>query len=410
MNRRGAEDAKKTGRGDPNSVGIIDETSYPKQGRKTACVKRQYCGARGKVDNCVVSVHLGYAAGDFHTLLDGDLFLPEGTWDDPARRHEAGIPDDVVYRPKWVIADELIHRALANGVRFGWLTFDEFYGRCGPFRRGLEAMGQNYVAEIPVDLTGWTKPPEVHYQDHPRDKAAGGSGVKRRLKVRNAPAVEVRNVLKHSPVLRKVAWERFVVKDGEKGPMVWEARRLPFWIKDEKGLHCGPYHLMVARPVLQPGEVKFFLSNAPQPTTVETLLLVAFSRWRVERMFEDSKTELGMDHFEVRKYLSIQRHLVLTCVSHLFLAEFCLAHRGKKPGADRMPGAIGDAFAGSDLERRRSMLAPAGRIDLRAIEDNPGTQCRRALQPSQEENLRIARERDQAERPTPLSLATAIAL
>ena len=396
--------------GDPNSVGIIDETSYHKQGKKTACVKRQYCGARGKVDNCVVSVHLGYAAGDFHTLLDGDLFLPEDTWDDPARRREAGIPDDVVYRPKWVIADELIHRALSNGVRFGWLTFDEYYGGNGPFRRGLEAMGQNYVAEIPVDLMGWTKPPEVHYQDHPRDKAAGGSGVKRRLKVRNAPAVEVRNVLKHSPVLRKVPWERFRVKDGEKGPMVWEAKRLPFWIKDEKGLPCGPYHLMIARPVLQPNEVKFFLSNAPPPTTVETLLLVAFSRWRVERMFEDSKTELGMDHFEVRKYLSIQRHLVLTCVSHLFLAEFCLAHRGKKSGADRMPGAVGHALSGSDLERRWPMLAPAGRIHLRAIEDNPGTQGRRALQPSQEENPRIACERSQVERPTPLSLATAIAL
>ena len=317
--------------GDPNSVGIIDETSYHKQGKKTACVQRQWCGSRGKTDNCVVSVQLGYAAGDFHTLLDGDLFLPEHTWNDPSRRREAGIPDNVVYRPKWVIADELVHRALSNGVRFGWLTFDEYYGRNGPFRRGLEAMGQNYVAEIPVDLMGWTKPPEVHYQDHPRDKATGSSGVKRRLKVRNTPAVEVRNVLKHSPVLRKVAWERYRVKDGEKGPMVWEAKRIPFWIKDEKGLPSGPYHLVIARPVLQPDEVKFFLSNAPESTTVETLLLVAFSRWRVERMFEDSKTELGMDHFEVRKYLSIQRHLVLTCVSHLFLAEFCLAHRKKNP-------------------------------------------------------------------------------
>jgi SRSO17 transposase len=395
---------------DPNSVGIIDETSFHKQGQKTACVKRQYCGSRGKVDNCVVSVQLGYAVKDFHTLLDGELFLPQDTWDDPTRRREAGIPDDVIYRPKWVIADELIHRALANGVRFGWLTFDEYYGGNGPFRRSLETMGQNYVAEIPVDLMGWTKPPEVHYRDHSRDKAAGCSGVKRRLKVRNTPAVEVRNVLKHSPVLRKVPWERFRVKDGEKGPMVWEARRIPFWIKDGKGLPSGPYHLLIARPVLQPNEVKFFLSNAPEPTTIETLLLVAFSRWRIERMFEDSKTELGMDHFEVRKYLSIQRHLVLTCVSHLFLAEFCLAHRGEKSGPDRMPGADGHALPGSDLVLWRPVLTPAGRIDRCAIGHNAATQRRSPLQPPQEKNLQIARDRNQVEGPTPMSLATGIAL
>jgi SRSO17 transposase len=344
---------------DPNSVGIIDEVSYPKKGKKTACVGRQHCGARGKVDNCVVSVQLGYAAGDFHTLLDGDLFLPRDTWDDPERRREAGIPDDVVYRPKWVIAEDLIQRALSNGVRFGWLTFDEFYGRNGPFRRNLEAMGQNYVAEVPVDLMGWTSPPQVHYQNHPRDKAAGQSEARPRLKVRNAPAVEVRNILKHSPALREIPWERYRVKDGEKGPMVWEAKRIPLWIKDENDLPSGPCHLVIARPVLQPDEVKFFLSNAPQSTALETLLLVAFSRWRIERMFEDSKTELGMDHFEVRKYLSVQRHLALTCVSHLFLAEFCLAHK-KNAGADDLPGAHGHALPGAHLVPRRPMFAQAG--------------------------------------------------
>jgi SRSO17 transposase len=356
---------------DPNSVGIIDETSYPKQGRKTACVKRQYCGARGKVENCVVSVQLGYATGDFHTLLDGELFLPEHTWDDPARRREAGIPDDVVYRPKWVIAEELIQRALANGVRFGWLTFDEYYGRNGTFRRGLEALGQNYVAEIPVDLRGWTRPPEMHCQDHPRDRAAGTAGVRRRLKVRNPPAVEVRNLLKHSPGVRKVKWERFRMRDGEKGPMVMEAKRIPLWIKDEQGLPSGPYHLLIARPVRQPHEVKFFLSNAPESTPVETLLRVAYSRWRIERMFEDSKTELGMDHFEVRKYPSIQRHLVLTCVSHLFLAEFCLAHRKKKSGADRVPGADSHPPAGTALEPRRTVLPETSGTPRRATADNP---------------------------------------
>jgi SRSO17 transposase len=392
-----------------DSVGIVDETSYPKQGNKTACVKRQYCGARGKIDNCVVSVQLGYAAGDFHTLLDGDLFLPEHTWDDPVRRKAAGIPDEVYYRPKWEIAEELIRRALANGIRFGWLTFDEFYGRNGPFRRDLETLGQNYVAQIPVDITGWTKPPEVHYREHARDRAAGRAGSRRRLKVRNTPAVEVRNVLKHSPVLRKVKWERFLVKAGEKGPMIWEAKCIPFWIRDEKGLPSGPYHLLITRRALSPAEVQFFLSNASPTTKIETLLLVAFSRWRIERMFEDSKTELGMDHFEVRQYGSIQRHLVLTCVSHLFLAEFCLAHREKKSAPDGVPGAHGHALSDADLESGWALLTPEGEMDRGAIADSAGAQRRGADPPLATRHPQITRCRNQAGRPSPLPLATVLA-
>ena len=341
-----------------HSVGVIDETSFHKQGNKTACVQRQWCGNRGKTDNCVVSVHLGYVAGDFHTLLDGELYLPEAAWhQDRTRCRAAGIPEDVAYRPKWAIALGQIQRALGNGVRFSWLTFDEGYGSKPPFLRGLDGLGQNYVAEIPADFVGWTRPPEVLYREHSRDKGPGRPRKLPRLKVRNTSAVEVRNILTWSPVMRSVPWEPFRVKDGTKGPMVWQAKRIPFWIKDENGLPSRPHYLMVARNVLKAAEVKFFLSNAPESTSVQTLLRVAFSRWRIERLFEDSKTELGMDHCEVRKYPSIVRHLILTCISHLFLAEFWLAHRGKKSGVDRLPGAGGHASPDSGLGRRRSLCA-----------------------------------------------------
>ena len=118
----------------PHSIGILDETSFGKQGEHPACVQRQYCGSRGRPDNCVVAVHLGYVAGDFHTLLDGELFLPPKTWpQDRNRCRAAGIPDEVVYRPKWQMALEQAQRALSNGVRFAWLTFDEGYGGKPPF-------------------------------------------------------------------------------------------------------------------------------------------------------------------------------------------------------------------------------------------------------------------------------------
>src|SRR5258708_4055258 len=112
----------------PHSVGIIDETSDVKKGAKTPGVQRQYCGAVGKQDNCIVTVHLGYAVDDFHCLIDGELFLPESWSNDRDRCREAGVPDDMVYRSKSRIALELYDRAVAHGVRMEWLTFGEWYG------------------------------------------------------------------------------------------------------------------------------------------------------------------------------------------------------------------------------------------------------------------------------------------
>ena len=109
-------------------VGLIDDTGVVKKGEKTPGVQRQYCGAAGKVDNALVTVHLSYASGEFHCLLDGEVFLPESWEADRERCAEAGIPKQVHYRPKTQIALELVGRALSNGVEFDWLTFDAGYG------------------------------------------------------------------------------------------------------------------------------------------------------------------------------------------------------------------------------------------------------------------------------------------
>ncbi len=111
----------------------------------------------GRLKNCVVSVHLGYAAGEFHALLDGELYLPEETWhEDRARCRKAGIPDEGVYRAKWKIALGQIQRALGNGVRFAWLTFDEGYGGKPTFLREIDALGQHDAGGIPSSFVGPT--------------------------------------------------------------------------------------------------------------------------------------------------------------------------------------------------------------------------------------------------------------
>jgi SRSO17 transposase len=396
--------------GHVHSIGIIDETTCVKKGDQTACVQRQHCGAAGKLENCVATVHLGYAAEDFHTLLDGELFLPEGWAADAERRRRAGIPEEAAYRPKWRIAGEQIRRALGNGVRFTWLTFDEGYGGKPPFLREIDALGQHYVAEIPRSFVGWTVEPEVLRRAHARDRQAGRPRRWPRLKVRNPSPAQVRRILRHSSILRKRPWKRYRVKDGEKGPMVWEAKRLAFWIKNEDGLPSRPHHLLIARNVLNPPEVKFFLSNAPESTNVETLLLVAFSRWRIERCFEDGKTELGLDHFEVRSWLSISRHLILTAVSHLFLSEFRQEHGGEKSGPDGRPGPHRHARLGAAVVGGRPLLPPAGRSDRRATDVNAGALSRGAGLPSEENPPAFTGSRHHVDEPTLLSMAENVAL
>ena len=304
---------------DPEAVGVIDETSFAKKGQKTVGIQRQYCGETGKIDNCVVTVHLAYAAKDFAAIVDGDLFLPEHTWsNNPERRREADIPEAVTYRPKWRIALDLLTRSMAGGLRMKWLTSDEAYGRVGEFRRESADMGLLYVVEVPCDTTGWTG-----------SMIAGGEDARRvdALWRRGGPS-----------------WEKYHVKDTEKGPVVWEARAVRFRPR-ETGVAGDEQWLIVARNVFS-GEVKYFLSNAPESTPRETMLRVAFTRWAVEHLFHEAKGEVGIRHFEVRHYKPVMRHLALSMVSLLFLCEQVKRLRGEKPLVEYLAGALRHRRAG----------------------------------------------------------------
>lgn len=319
-----------------NSIGIIDETSDVKKGNKTPGVQRQWCGTVGKQENCMVTVHLGYATGDFHCLVDGDLFLPESWSDDRPRCRAAGIPDEMTYRPKWQIALELYDRATENGMHFDWLTFDEGYGSKPLFLQGLEERSQLFVAEVPVIFSCWTCAPCVTQRSYRR----GGRGRTRktpRLRSDTPPPSSVQDLLKHSPALYGQPWVRYHIKDGQKGPIVWEARQTRIVMKNGDGLPGTELHLIVARNVLDSDEVKFLVSNAPPETEVSTLLLVAFSRWRVERCFQDQKQEIGLDQWEGRHYLGLKRHLILSCVSYLFLSRVRDQLRGEKSRGHHLP-------------------------------------------------------------------------
>jgi len=345
------------------AVGTVDDTGNPKKGKHTAAVGRQWCGNAGKVDNCVVSVHISYTVGDFQCLLDSDLYLPKDWANDPIRRKEVGIPDDVEYRKKTAIALEQIRWSLVNGIRVAAWTFDEWYGRDGEFLDGLDTLGQSYIGEVPATFTGWVHEPRILHA--PRPQEARKHGRKRRyprLARKALPASEVKNLLIYSRQFQKQKWTRFKIKDGEKGPVVWEVKHTPFYRKHGQGGLPGPSHtLIVARNVLNPGEVKYFVSNMAVGTdgvSLEWMLWVAFSRWPIERCFELAKRDLGMDHFETRSWCAIHRHLYISQLSLLFCG--CVHQRLREKNSGE---SVPDSRAGSPgrlrLDHRTSVASPA---------------------------------------------------
>lgn len=305
------------GKRDPLGViGLIDETSVPKKGKKTPGVQRQYCGAVGKVENCIVTVHLALKHGRFLAMLDSDLFLPEQSWDlDRKRCKEAHVPDHVTYRPKWVIALEQVDRATAGGVRFDWLTFDEWYGGKPEFLFLLEGRGLNYVCEVPANFMCWPTLPKYHSLQRPFAPK----------RVDNAAA-------RGKPFVSQ-QWKTFRLTRETLPPQTWQVKAAQVYLQRDGRPTDRTYWLIVARNA-DTGEVKYFVSNAPPKTALRTLLRVAFSRWNVEHAFRLVKSEIGFGHFEGRHWLGLLRHMILCQAVLLFVAEQTDRLRGEKPEAD----------------------------------------------------------------------------
>jgi SRSO17 transposase len=372
----------------PHALGIFDETSDVKKGDKTPGVKRQWCGAVGKTENCLVTVHLGYARDDFHCLLASELYLPEDWAQDRPRCRAAGIPEEMSYRPKWQIALELYDQAVAKGLHFDWMTFDEGYGGKPGLLQGLCDRQQRFVGEVPKNFVGWLKPPRVVTRPFHKHRRGRGRKVPR-LASGSPPARRVDELLNRRE-LRDQPWQRWRIKDTDKGPMVWEVKHLRFTPKGEDGLPGAPMHLIVARDVLNPAEVKFFVSNAPAETPVAPLLLVAFSRWRVERCFEDQKGEIGLDHYEGRRYVGLKRHLTLSAVSYLFLSRMRQKFGGEKSGADGVPGARGAGGVYPLVVVRPESLGEAAGTNVGAVAPGAAPECLGARVPHQENATKVA--------------------
>ena len=274
------------------TVGIIDETSVLKKGTKTPGVQRQYLGCVGKVDNGIVTVHLGVCRGAFKALLDAELFLPEA-WDaDRDRCRAAGIPAAKRYAPKWKLAVWQWAAAHADGVRCDWLVFDEGYGKTPAFLRVLDLAGQRYVGEIPVIYRVAARP--------------GG----RRVEARD-----------HLKATARKGWQRLAVEHDGGGVSVWKYR-------SGRVYAAKHWQQLVVAVNAATGEVKYFVSNAVG-ASAKTLLRVAFRRAPVEHLFRLAKQEVGFTHFEGRNYRALLRHLTMALIVMGFASLQAAALRKK---------------------------------------------------------------------------------
>lgn len=302
-------------------VGWIDETGFAKKGERTPGVQRQYCGSTGKIDNCIITVHLAVGYGSFSTILDSDLYLPQVWTDDRDRCREAGIPEDMPFRTKTRIAIEQVKRAIGNGVRFDWVGFDEGYGK-PPFLLGLEELGVTFVGEVAANFRCFGAPPRYRSLQRPY------------------VAKQAQHLARFGKGFKGRGWKAYRVRHKTMPDSVWEARAGRVYVSVEGRRHDQAYWLIVARNE-RTREVKYFVSNAPPRTSLKRMLAAAFSRWGIEHLFRVAKGEIGLGHYEGRRYLGLMRHMALCQLTLLFIAEQTQRLRGKKPAVDEGAGGAG---------------------------------------------------------------------
>jgi len=302
---------------DTGTVGVVDETGQVKKGTKTPGVQRQHCGEVGKIENCIVTVHLAVARGRYKTLVDGALFLPQSWAEDRTRCTEAGIPDEVVYRPKWQIAARQVRRARAVGIGLDWLTFDEGYGDKPGFLDDLDDQRLSYVGEVPKSFRCFTAPPRPGEASHRAD-----------------------DLVRHSPVFAGQPAQTVRLARQTLGEQEWQAKAAAVWRRCAGGAGVRRCLLIWARRE-RTGEEKYFVAQAPAETGLGLLLRVGFTRWNVEHTLRVSKSELGFRHFEGRSYVGLMRHLMLCLVTLTFVAGQAERLRGEKSGGDGGAGVPG---------------------------------------------------------------------
>jgi SRSO17 transposase len=312
---------------EPDAVFILDETGFPKQGRRSVGVARQYTGTLGKVANCQVGVFLAYASERGHALVDGRLYLPRGWTDDPGRCRAAGVPAGAGFRTKPELGLDLLRQARARGhLRARWATADEAYGGVPEFRDGLDAAGWWYVLEVPHATVVFPRPADPA----PAPPARPG-----RIRAR-ADLAAPRPVAAMAEALPPERWHTLAVADGAQGPRVYQLAGLR--AREHRDGTPGRETWVLFRRNPDGRELKAYLSNAPAGVPLLVLGRVGARRWAIETGFQTDKGQVGLDEYEVRGWAGWHHHVTLALLAGAFLLGLRHDWGGKDAPTDPAPG------------------------------------------------------------------------
>ncbi len=291
-------------------IGVIDESGFAKQGSESVGVARQYCGRLGKAANCQVGVFLLGATDTATALLDHQLFLGEKWVEDAARRKRTGVPDEITFRSKPELADEMVRRVRQVGIlSFSWITGDALYGASGKLLDSLEEIKQRYLLETRENITVWV--------EDPAGKKSNTLGPKRRKRLGTWRPAGIKSLKELARELPEDAWHKKKIREGSKGPLVCDFASQRLWaIRHNRP---GPPIWVLFRRALDSGEVKYYVSNAEEDVSLDEMVYVAGKRWSVEKFFHDAKRHLGMADYETRGWSSWHHHMCLVALAHLYV-------------------------------------------------------------------------------------------
>ncbi len=284
--------------GQESAILVIDETSFPKRGKKSAGVGLQYCGTTGQVENCQVGVFLSYVTARGHTLIDRELYLPLDWIEDPARCRAASIPETVRFQTKPELAVQMLERFFQAQLPIAWVVADTVYGGNLDVRTWLQAHGYPYVLAVACDEPVGIVTPE---------------GGRRRVEARDVEAL----------VLHEQDWQRLSMSEGTKGPRSFDWAAVPMLHRWEED---GRHWLLIRRSLTDPQEKAYYFVFAPPGTTLCEMVKAIGARWHIEEDFETSK-DMGLDQYEVRSWVGWYRHITLVLLALAFLTGICATER-----------------------------------------------------------------------------------
>jgi len=302
----------------PEAYWLIDEVSFPKQGKHSVGVAHQYCGALGKTANCQVAVTLDLGTEESSTPLDWALYLPKQWIEDPVRRKEAGIPEEILFKTKTELALDVIDEVKRWGLEDRLVLADSAYGDAYEFRQGLRNRKLNYAVQVSGDLMAWTEDP--HPSGPPMKR--GGKIPRKRFYAEELPPG--RSLCQIAKDLPPQSWKEITWREGTKGPLTSRFARVIVWMAN--GLVQGrtmevPFEeLLIEWPEGDKAPWKYWLSSLPpQRTSFRGLVRKAKGRFRVEQDYEEMKGEVGLDHFEGRSWQGWHHHVTLVTMAYAFL-------------------------------------------------------------------------------------------